>query len=105
MRSLPSLLVVSGAVLVLPFRSFQRANRSPLRTKISAPGGNGLVTCFLNTVPISYPFVESVGLRLWFAAWSSLAFGWTWHRNSLRQIVGKHQPVGACPRQDLDDLR
>src|SRR6266496_1393842 len=56
-RSLPSLPVVSGAVLCLPVRSVQRAKRSPLRTKVSAPGGTGFVKVFLNTVPIVYlPF-------------------------------------------------
>src|SRR5258708_4556091 len=57
MRSLPSSPTVSGAVRVLLRRSFHRAWRSPLRTKISAPGGRGLVVCFLNTVPtVHLPF-------------------------------------------------
>src|SRR5262245_42374933 len=57
MRSVPSCPTVSAAVRVLPRRSFQRAKRAPLRVKISAPGGRGLVTCFLNTVPtVHLPF-------------------------------------------------
>ena len=49
MRSAPSFPVVTGAVLVFPFPSRQRARRSPLRVMISAPGGSGRVTVFLKT--------------------------------------------------------
>ena len=50
-RSAPSSPTVSAAVRALPLRSFQRAKRWPLRTKVSAPDGNGLVYVFLTTLP------------------------------------------------------
>src|ERR1700676_2666497 len=58
MRSTFFLPRVSGAVRTLPRRSFQRASRSPLRKMISAPGGGGLVTCYLNTVPKVSPILS-----------------------------------------------
>ena len=63
MRSLPSFPTVSGAVRVLPLRSFHRAKRSPLRMMISAPGRHGFVTVFLNTVPMLHlPFLFALTL-------------------------------------------
>src|SRR5262245_9866510 len=59
MRSDPSLPVVSGAVRVLLVRRlFHRAKRSPLRTKISAPGGKGRVVCFLKPLPTFGSFLR-----------------------------------------------
>src|SRR5262245_32721582 len=56
-RSLPSFPAVSGAVRLLPRRSFHRAKRSPLRTKVSAPAGSGFVKVLRNTVPTAHlPF-------------------------------------------------
>src|SRR5262245_14526713 len=62
MRSEPSFPVVNRAVRVLPLASRQRANRNPLRVKISAPAGIGFVTVFLNTV-ISIPLVQDWNAR------------------------------------------
>src|SRR5207245_5495455 len=63
-RSLPSLPMVKAAVRVLPLESFQRANRSPLRVKISAPAGSGLVKVFLKTVPMFLPTLVFCAIAL-----------------------------------------
>src|SRR5262249_49422254 len=45
---------VNGAVRVFPFPSRRRARASPLRVMTSASPGNGLVTDFRKTVPMSF---------------------------------------------------
>src|SRR5208337_1645308 len=58
MRSASFCPVVTGAVLIFPFPSRQRASRSPLRVMISAPGGSGRVTVFLKRLPIVLPLAN-----------------------------------------------
>src|SRR5262249_58598452 len=61
----------------------------PLRTKVSAPAGSGLVTCFLNTVPMSpYPFLLRAGRHSKFKYARSLS--------AVRSVRSRSPAMNRC---------